>query len=157
MRIVAKRSSGVVFDPMAIAQAAANHQGPGDNGPVDADCNNVESDGNHHWRDALAIDPNSTIEGEVCPGRDNYYLVDLQTRWRLKLIFQKRDADLDLFLLDPNTGQLLTKPNGTPRAGLSRTSNERIRYTAPAIARIRQSGTGYGAYELSLKARRQRR
>jgi len=157
MRIVARRSSGVVFDPVAIAQAASNHEGPGDNGSADTDCDNIDSNGNHHWQDALAIDANSIIEGEVCPGRDNYYLVDLQTRWRLKLLFQQRDADLDLFLLDPYTGQMLTKPNGNPRAGLSRTSNERIRYTAPAIARIRQSGTGYGTYELRLKARRQRR
>jgi hypothetical protein len=157
MRIIARRSSGSIFDPIAVARAAWNHQRPDPDDDDEADCNQIDSQNNHRWQDAIAIAANRTIRGSVCPGRDNFYLVDLHTRWRLKLIFQKRDVDLDLFLLDPDTGGILTKRNGKPLAAVSHTSNERLRHTAPAIARIRQFGTGNGAYQLTLKARKQRR
>ena len=154
MRLVARRGVDNGFDPIAIGNAAWDGAVIGQ--PDDEESACADDVDNEQWLDATPLAGTGSIQGLSCEGRETYYLMDQPGRWRLKLKFRNADANIDIALLDPDTGRQLTKPNGRPLQGTSNTNNERISHRGPAIIRVHQRGGGEAGFELKTRSKRRR-
>lgn len=92
------------------------------------------SEPNNLLAEAGALSP-GTINGGICDFQPDFYSIDVAGEWQLDLSFQHSTGDLDVYVWDPSTNEML-RQNGQPVGSDSVDDNESFTYSGPATVRV---------------------
>lgn len=99
---------------------------------------------------AAPLEP-GTYQGGICADAPDYYEVGLQGAWRLDLGFSNSVGDLDVYVVDPTSGEPLVE-NGQRVGSESSTDDESFEYSGPAIIKVVGFQKASAPYTLTLSS-----
>lgn len=105
---------------------------------------------NNSAGEAAAIDPGS-FSGGICDEQADYYRIDIAGDWRLDLTFSHAEGDLDVYVVDPTSGEPLME-SGAPVGSAGDEDNESFTYSGPATIRVEGFNKASAVYTLTLTA-----
>ena len=98
---------------------------------------------------ASVLEPGTVVTGGICNEAPDFYQVDIDGAWRVDLAFSHAVGDLDVYVVDPSTGEPLK--NGTQRVGSeSSTDDESFEHEGPATLMVVGFQNASAPYTLTL-------
>jgi hypothetical protein len=108
-----------------------------------------DSEPNDTPEQAVAAAP-GTYEGGICKDKPDLYQVDLAGTWEMRLSFDNEVGDLDLYLWDPVTNDILFTEDGQIIASTGSTNEEVLEFTGPALVGVKGFRHASAGYTLTL-------
>ncbi|MBM4281538.1 MAG: hypothetical protein FJ137_12530 [Deltaproteobacteria bacterium] len=91
------------------------------------------------------------VEGGICTAAPDYFTVDIAGEWRLDLLFTHAEGDLDVYVVDPVTGDPILE-NNRPVGSEGTTDRETFTRTGPAMIGITGFQGSSTTYTLTVTA-----
>lgn len=103
--------------------------------------------------EAGPLAPGDVIEGGICDIEPDFYRIDFEGDWRLRLEFDGREADLDVYVWDVERDRPAAGPTGSPIGSFTYESVEEFEHSGPAVIYIHGFQNATTTYTLSLVSR----
>jgi hypothetical protein len=107
------------------------------------------SEPNDTLEEAGALVPGIVIEGGICNAAHDYYTIDVAGAWRLDLELDASLGDLDVYVIDPATGDAL-KDGAADVGAYTTNAVETFTHAGPATIAIVSYASSSSPYTLTL-------
>ena len=106
---------------------------------------------NNSLADAAEIGT-GTFDGGVCGADPDYYFVNVDGAWTIRVEFENRLGDLDMQIVDADSGRALNGADGQPLVSDSRNDFEELSFTGPGHVVIYGYADATAPYRVSVTA-----
>jgi thiol-disulfide isomerase/thioredoxin len=97
--------------------------------------------------------PVGTLNAAICDGSPDYFAIDIEGSWTLSMAIEAsgNTADLDMGVIDPETGNILGAPDA-PVGSFGSTTTEEFSHSGPAVVIVQGYRGSTSPYTLTLTA-----